>query len=85
MNIIFNLFIPEMLFYYNLHNQEESFVAFYPQIHIKFSPTFKIQIGIGLFCGKSKIVPQFAHKVIVSTPKVPEMEELEVNNEIEKP
>ena len=68
-------FVSEMLFFYHLHEEEESFVAFYPQIHIKFSHKLKIQIGIGIFCHKSKVVPQFAHKVIVAAPKAPEVEE----------
>jgi hypothetical protein len=65
-----------MLFYYDLYNQEETYVAFYPQIHLKFSPTLTIKIGIGLFCGKSKIVPQFAHKINISNSKDPNIEHL---------
>ena len=55
-------FSTEMQFFHHLHDINESFVAFYPQLHVK------IQIGIGIYCKRSKIVPQFAHKVILMAP-----------------
>ena len=61
-------FSTEMQFFHHLHDINESFVAFYPQLHVKFSTSLKIQIGIGIYCKRSKIVPQFAHKVILMAP-----------------
>jgi len=60
--------IAEMQFFYHLHDEEDSFIAFYPQTSIKISDSLKVQIGMGLYCKKSKIVPQFVHKVILMTP-----------------
>ena len=70
----FHLYLSEMLYYYNLHDDDESFIVFYPQIHLRLSSIFKLQFGIGLFFRRNRFVAQLVHKPILMTPKEVESE-----------
>lgn len=51
-------------------NQEESFIAFYPQLHKKFSSSFEIQAGLGFYFTETSFIPQLVHRTIVSNTDV---------------
>ena len=67
MNPIDNVyfFVPEMLYYLSLY-EEDSFLAFYPQVHIKLSKSLQIQLGPGLFFGQKEFIPQLVHRTVYS-------------------
>ena len=58
----------EMLIYLDTNN-EESFVAFYPQAHVKLLPFLQLQMGFGLVLTKTKFIPQLVHRAILSRPE----------------
>jgi hypothetical protein len=57
----------EVLTFFDFFTGESS-VAFYPQVHIKFSTNFELQVGVGLVFSKDKILPQFVHRTIFASP-----------------
>ena len=54
----------EILIYYDVTGNY-SYFAIFPQIQFHFS--MEIQAGPGLVFTKNKIIPKFAHRVIVET------------------
>ena len=58
----------EMLIYLDPTN-EDSFVAFYPQAHVKLLPFLQIQMGFGLVFSQTKFTPQLVHRTILSMPE----------------
>ncbi len=45
----------------------KSFLAFYPQMHIRLTAELQIQFGIGFFFGKEKFTLQLVHRLILAT------------------
>jgi hypothetical protein len=64
---------PEILLYSAISSRESSFIAFYPQVHLKQSLTFQIQVGFGFFFSfNGNFVAQLVHRAIYSSPNATE-------------
>ena len=57
----------EVLSYYDV-TARESFITFYPQIHVGITETLKVQLGLGFMFNRHGFVPQFAYRVINESP-----------------
>ena len=60
------LFGLEIMVFYDV-TDNHSYLAFYPQIHAQLTKELEIQVGPGLVFTKTKIIPEFVHRVIVET------------------
>jgi|FrelakmetLWP11LW_1041352.scaffolds.fasta_scaffold437406_1 hypothetical protein len=58
-----------MQYYYDFYDDEKSFLAFYPQVHVELLPFFEVQAGMGFVFEKSKTYTQLVHRSILSTPE----------------
>ena len=65
--LLFQVIGLEILSYYDV-TSTESFLVFYPQIHVDITRTLKVQLGLGFMFNKHGFVPQFAYRVINESP-----------------
>jgi hypothetical protein len=55
------------LTYYDV-TWNNSFIVFYPQLHVSITSTLTVQLGLGLLFDKHGLEPQFAYRVINESP-----------------
>ena len=56
----------EIMVFYDV-TDHHSYLAFYPQIHAQLTKELEVQVGPGLVFTKTKIIPEFVHRVIIET------------------
>ena len=50
-------------------NKNDSYIAFYPQIHVPILPVFQLQMGFGFVFTKEGFIPQLVHRATISQPE----------------